>query len=126
MSKATLMQLIPWPNKSPGQNNSGYTCHHLPGELIDKITILRIKRAQARGRSIDNIERKPHAQYHIKNLPLNINQATINQLKCIAQEPWNIEAGIRDYERQKDFGQDLLIAPKYSSLERSQCSRKNN
>ena len=79
------------------------------GELIDKITILQIKRAHARGKSIDNIEHELNElNATLERLSVDVDQAVIDQLKCVNQELWNIEDSIRDCERQKSFGEDFI------------------
>ena len=82
-----------------------------PGELIDKITILRIKTE----RITDPVK--------VKNVSVELDvlqkaQATLpaseeldqltEQLKAVNEELWVIEDDIRDCERSQDFGDTFI------------------
>lgn len=79
-----------------------------PGELIDKITILEIKKANitdpAKRRNVAHelavLTRTLDAEVPASE-PLRELRA---QLKAINETLWQIEDDIRDHERKKDFG----------------------
>lgn len=83
-----------------------------PGELIDKITILRIKSEQISDEAklknvhieldfLDNVYRN--------EVPQSDDLEKLDQaLQAINQELWNIEDDIRDCERDGDFGETFV------------------
>ena len=83
-----------------------------PGELLDKITILRIKSER-----IDNPSKLVNIRKELEMLD-NIwtqsvtEDATIKQLTeeltSINEALWDIEDDIRDEERQKNFGERFI------------------
>ena len=82
------------------------------GELIDKITILQIKRER-----IDDLEKLNYVNNELTQLLHIIIQNDLNtaelktlstQLKTINETLWGIEDAIRDCERAKDFS-DIFI-----------------
>lgn len=82
------------------------------GELIDKITILRIKKKYIKDHNkLFNIERELQLLTEVfdknisKSLELN---ALINQLLITNNKLWQIEDQIRECERQKDFGEKFI------------------
>lgn len=82
---------------------------HVPvsvGELVDKITILRIKLAHAQNESqTRNIETELAALTEIldqQTLPVDIS-AQISQLQAVNQELWNIENAKRQHEKDQRF-----------------------
>ena len=79
------------------------------GELIDKITILHIKRAHVKGKSFDNVENElQQLNAILEKIPVEVNQEIINKPKRVNQELWNIEDAIRDYERQQCFDEKFI------------------
>ena len=82
------------------------------GELIDKITILEIKRANIiepvkRG----NIEHEFALLSHVLTADLPASPALDaykSELKKINQTLWGIEDEIRDHERRQDFGASFI------------------
>jgi Tetratricopeptide repeat/Glycosyltransferase family 9 (heptosyltransferase) len=83
-----------------------------PGELFDKITILRIKseritapsRLANVNRELSQLESVQMASYPMTPELL----ALADELTRINEELWNTEDAIRDCERNKDFGQKFI------------------
>jgi len=78
------------------------------GELLDKITILQIKAERiADPAKRDNVERELAALNQVVadagELPAGA-ETLIQQLRGVNESLWDIEDGIRDCERSKDFG----------------------
>ena len=88
-----------------------------PGELIDKITILQIKSERiAAADKLKNVrvELDVLAAARDAAMPATVELADLTaQLKQINEALWDIEDGIRDCEREQDFG------PKFIQLARS-------
>ena len=79
------------------------------GELIDKITILQIKKANLEGQPLINVEHELGQLIETLNsLSLNIDQTTFEKLRKVNQDLWNIEDAIRDFENAKNFGPDFI------------------
>ena len=79
------------------------------GELIDKITILQIKKSHLKGKPLENVELElSELLSTLDKLAVNVDQAIIERLKNVNQNLWNIEDAIRDLERQKTFGEDFI------------------
>ena len=87
------------------------------GELIDKITILQIKSERiAAADKLKNVrvELDVLAAARDAAMPATVELADLTaQLKQINEALWDIEDGIRDCEREQDFG------PKFIQLARS-------
>ena len=79
------------------------------GELIDKITILKIKTQHLQGAALENVKKELDAlETTLDNLPVNIEPRLIQGLKEVNQDLWQIEDDIRDQERQKNFGETFI------------------
>jgi protein subunit release factor A len=79
------------------------------GELIDKITILQIKKANLEGQPLINVEHELGQLIEtLISLSLNIDQTTFEKLRKVNQDLWNIEDAIRDFEKAKNFGPDFI------------------
>ena len=79
------------------------------GELIDKITILQIKKSHLKEKPLENVELElSELLSTLDKLAVNVDQAIIERLKNVNQNLWNIEDAIRDLERQKTFGEDFI------------------
>ena len=83
-----------------------------PGELLDKITILRIKSEQ-----IDNPDKLANIRKELGMLDNIWSQAVTEdpaikqlteELTSINESLWDIEDDIRDEERQKNFGERFI------------------
>ena len=82
------------------------------GELIDKITILEIKKNKLKNvEKIQNVKKELNLlnQIYLKIMTKNKKIETIEkQLKKINLQLWDIEESIRDCERRNDFGEDFI------------------
>ena len=82
------------------------------GELMDKITILEIKKvkiADPEKQVIINKELNSlHSTYQTSLTPSPELQEQITKLKNINLTLWDIEEGKRECERQKDFGDSFV------------------
>ena len=79
------------------------------GELIDKITILRIKSRHLVAEKLENVSRELEllkASYH--EIGVKVDQALIEQLEDVNNELWVIEDSIRIMESKKDFGENFV------------------
>lgn len=88
-----------------------------PGELIDKITILQIKSERIREPAkLDNVRRELNVLIRVREAAIpaspELSEWT-EQLKAVNVALWEIEDGIRDCEREQDFG------PRFIDLARS-------
>jgi hypothetical protein len=83
-----------------------------PGELIDKITILRIKMANITDPvKLKNVETEHAVLAAVlkSDVPASAELTALDdQLQAINQELWNIEDDIRDCERDRDFGDKFI------------------
>ena len=82
------------------------------GELIDKITILEIKKAK-----IPNKEKLNNIEKELSSLNQTLNEfipdqskitSLIKELKEINLKLWDIEDGKRASEKNKDFGENFI------------------
>ncbi len=79
------------------------------GELIDKITILQIKKANLESQPLINVEHELAQLTAILNkLSLNVDQTTFDKLRAVNQDLWDIEDAIRYLEKAKNFGPDFI------------------
>tara|TARA_B100001029_G_C14674788_1_gene241452 strand:+ start:105 stop:506 length:402 start_codon:yes stop_codon:yes gene_type:complete len=85
---------------------------HVPvslGELIDKITILEIKKKHMKGKQQQNVEKELESLKLVlksKNLDININ--LVDKLKTINNNLWEIEDQIRLKESKQEFNQEFI------------------
>lgn len=79
------------------------------GELIDKITILQIKKVNLEGQPLINVEHElAELTATLNKLPLNVDQTTFDKLRAVNQDLWDIEDAIRGLENAKNFGPDFI------------------
>ena len=82
------------------------------GELMDKITILEIKKVKITDPEKQVIINKElnslHSTYQTSITPSPELQEQITKLKTINLKLWDIEEGKRECERQKDFGESFV------------------
>ena len=82
------------------------------GELMDKITILEIKKVKITDPEKQVIINKElnslHSTYQTSLTPSPELQEQITKLKNINLKLWDIEEGKRECERQKDFGDSFV------------------
>jgi hypothetical protein len=77
------------------------------GEIVDKFTILSIKKIEIKDESkLINIDKEWKYLYDIV-AELKIEDEDINKLMQINRILWNIENNKRDCERTKDFGDNF-------------------
>ena len=79
------------------------------GELIDKITILEIKKKYMTEKKLEHVEKELKLLIlilHEKNLEVDI--ALINNLKKINNDLWEIENKIRIKEFKKEFDNSFI------------------
>ena len=83
-----------------------------PGELIDKITILKIKLERIREeKKLINVRLELKALIKARDSCINYDAELDNlsaKLKFANETLWEIEDKIRDYEREKNFGSDFI------------------
>jgi hypothetical protein len=82
------------------------------GELVDKISILEIKAAHAKGLGQRrNIERElavlEAARRQIPDRG-GVTRRLFDALKSVNERLWTVEDRLRDCERQRDFGPDFV------------------
>ncbi len=79
------------------------------GELIDKITILEIKKSHMTGIKLKNVDKELELLKCIlddNNLEINID--LVNRLKAINNSLWEIEDKIRIKEGNQEFDKDFI------------------
>jgi len=77
------------------------------GELVDKITILRVKAARIDQAKLANVKQELElleavATRELKDMPAL--DALSAELEAVNAALWDVEEGKRDCERRKDFG----------------------
>ena len=79
------------------------------GELIDKITILEIKKVHMTGEKLKNVEKELELLNHIlQDINLKVDINLINDLKKINNNLWEIEDKIRIKESEKKFDEEFI------------------
>lgn len=79
------------------------------GELIDKITILEIKKEKINSSKLDNVLKELNFLKRIlEKINLNIDQPLIEKLKNINRDLWDIEDEIRNKESLKKFDERFI------------------
>ena len=81
------------------------------GELIDKITILRVKAARIDAAKLANVEKELNLLEAVAARDLaHVTQidALAAELEAVNAALWDIEEGKRDCERRKDFGASFV------------------
>ncbi len=79
------------------------------GEIIDKITILEIKRDHMKGLKLKNVEKELKSLrliLHEKNIDIDDN--LFAQLKIVNKRLWDIEDRIRMKERIQEFDKEFI------------------
>lgn len=78
-----------------------------PGELVDKITILRVKAERIEPSKVANVRRELEALEVVarEHLPPSPEmEALTAELLAVNAALWDVEEGKRDAERRQDFG----------------------
>jgi hypothetical protein len=81
------------------------------GEIVDKLTILQIKKENIIDPSkLDNIIKEYNYLLSVVENDLGISTKSSEYLELLSinQEIWNIEDDIRDKERQKEFDEEFI------------------
>jgi hypothetical protein len=79
------------------------------GEIVDKLTILQIKKENITDPSkLDNIVKEYDYLYDIVFNEMKIEQSDFFDMVSINQELWKIEDDIRDKERAKEFDDEFI------------------
>ena len=78
------------------------------GEIVDKFTILSIKKIEINDKSkLANVDKEWGYLYDIMN-ELEIEDEDVNNLMQVNRILWNIENNKRECERNKDFGDNFI------------------
>ncbi len=79
------------------------------GEIIDKITILKIKQDKMRGEKLKNVSEELYSlEEIIKKHNIQINEDIFSELKNINSIIWEIEDQMRLKENQKIFDNSFI------------------
>ena len=79
------------------------------GELIDKITILEIKKVHMTGKQLNNINKELGLLNDtLQEKNINVDRDLINNLKSINNSLWEIEDNIRVKERNQEFDKEFI------------------
>lgn len=79
------------------------------GEIVDKLSILDIKRRKiTNSDKLVNIEKEYLYLHKIVFDDLNVNMDAYNQLLIINEELWDIEDKIRIKEKNKEFDEEFI------------------
>ena len=104
-----------------------------PGELIDKLTILEIKKANITDPAkLRNVQHEYDVLFRVltEQVPPSADLTGLTaQLKAINEELWKIEDDIRDCERARDYGQrfiELARAVYHTNDRRAAVKRRIN
>ncbi len=92
--------------------NKNLSSIHVPislGELIDKITILEIKKSHLFDKKLKNVEKELELlKYIIEDKDLKIDISLVNQLKSVNNSLWDIEDRIRIKEFKEEFDEEFI------------------
>ena len=79
------------------------------GELVDKITILRIKRHHLSAPALANVQRELELLEQVLAASGIVPVPTdVEELACVNRALWNIEDQIRDHERRRCFDEAFI------------------
>ena len=74
------------------------------GELLDKLSILSIKKQKLKGNKLTNVEKEYKYLKVVRNEFVMYN----TELKIINYKLWEIEDDIRECEKEKNFGSKFV------------------
>ena len=77
------------------------------GEIVDKVTILEIKKEKAEGEQLDHIVKELNYLQPIVD-QLNVPEDLIIQLRKVNRRLWEIEDMLRVYEKESNFGRKFI------------------
>ena len=79
------------------------------GELIDKITILKIKQVKMKGDQLENVNKELKSlETIIKDYQIDIDKDLFDNLQKINYSLWEIEDSIRLKEKKQEFDKDFI------------------
>ncbi len=79
------------------------------GELIDKITILEIKKAHMTGKKLKNVDKELELlKLTLEDKNLDIDFDLVNHLKEVNNSLWEIEDKIRLKESKQNFDKEFI------------------
>ena len=79
------------------------------GELIDKITILKIKQVKMQGDQLENVNKELKSlETIIKDYQMDIDKDLFDNLQKINYSLWEIEDSIRLKEKKQEFDKDFI------------------
>jgi hypothetical protein len=79
------------------------------GEIVDKLTILQLKKNNIKDESkLENIIKEYVYLHEIVFAELNVNFEDFQKLLFINDQLWTIEDDIRDKERAKEFDEEFI------------------
>ena len=93
------------------------------GELIDKITILEIKKEKIDSSKLNNVLKElNYLNIVLKDINVNVDQSLIKKLKKINRLLWDIEDEIRNKEFLKKFDESFIKLARLVYLENDKRS----
>lgn len=100
------------------------------GEIIDKLTIIQIKKERITDKSkLVNLEKEYDELMKVTSSILSTDDPLYIELYKVNCELWDIEDHIRDLERKKDFGEDFISTARsvyFKNDRRSELKREIN
>ena len=79
------------------------------GELIDKITILEIKKEHITGSNLRNVDKELELlKFTLQEENLDIDTKLVNRLKKVNNSLWEIEDRIRMKEEKQEFDKEFI------------------
>ena len=100
------------------------------GEIIDKLTIIRIKLERIKDEAkINNLRKEYDELKNASSSILSPDDQLYKALYDVNCELWDIEEHIRDLERRKDFGEDFIKTARsvyFKNDKRSKVKREIN
>ncbi|MEI6047803.1 MAG: DUF6165 family protein [Bacteroidota bacterium] len=100
------------------------------GEIIDKLTIIQIKLERIRDKAkLENLKKEYDELISASSAIINTNDPLYLSLYHVNCELWDIEDRIRDFERNKNFGDDFIAIARavyFKNDKRSELKREIN
>ena len=111
-------------------NSSNISAQISIGELIDKITILKIKQTKMKGDQLVNVNKELNSLERIvEDNNIDIDEVLFENLKKINSKLWKIEDDIRLKEKKQEFDEvfiDLARSVYIQNDKRSLIKRRIN
>jgi hypothetical protein len=100
------------------------------GEIIDKLTIIRIKLERITDKvKLVNLKKEYDELLSVSSAIINTADPLYTALYDVNCELWDIEDKIRDFEKRKDFGDDFISTARsvyFKNDKRSELKREIN